>query len=104
MSSPGFARFRSRELRAVLEHLQLRVDHVRLHAVADGAGVHDLGQFVEPSSVLERYAEEFGDDVGGQRARDVVDEIALAALGHVVDDLACHVRDVVVAGVRPVAA
>ena len=67
-----------------------------LVGVADRAAVHDLGQFVEPATVFQRDAEQFRDHVRRERACDVVDEVALAPLRDVVDDLARHVGDVIV--------
>jgi hypothetical protein len=52
--------------------------------------------FVKPATVFQRNAEQLRDHIRRECARDVVDEIALAPLDHVVDDLARHVGHVVV--------
>ena len=46
-------------------------------------------------AVLDRPAQQLGDDLQRQLGRDVGDEVALAVLAHPVDDVVGHVADVV---------
>ena len=63
----------------------------RRHAV--GRSVDGLGQVVEPAPVVERDAEQLGDDKRRHLARDVGDGVALAPLDHGVDDLGGELVD-----------
>jgi hypothetical protein len=55
--------------------------------------VHHLGELVELAPVSERNADELGDQVGRQLARDVGNEVAFAARKHGVDDHATQLSD-----------
>ena len=93
MSSPGSARLRAATSAGVRQHLERR----RTALLGGGDGVvgrvHQLGEFVEPLTVRTRDAHQLGDQAGRQTAGDVVDEVALAAFDHVVDDLAGEFPD-----------
>ena len=71
----------------VLEHLHHRR---ALRALGHGLrrGVDRFGELIELAPVVERNAHQLGDDVGRHLAGDVGDEIAFAALDHLIDDLA----------------
>ena len=65
-------------------------------AVGLRGGVHALGEAVEPAAVVERDADQLGDDVRRQLAGDVGDEVAGAGRRHRVDDAARQPADALV--------
>ena len=58
------------------------------------AAHHGVGPCAEPRTVLDRQAEQLGDDDERQRLRDVLDEVALAARRHTIDQLARETANV----------
>ena len=89
----GLGALAGRHLRRVRQHLERR--RAALFGRGDGVvgGVHELGELVEAFAVLARDAHQLGDQSRRQASGHVVDEVALAAFDHVVDDLAGEFPD-----------
>ena len=78
------------DVRRVQQHLE----HRRTRFFGRRAGrVHLLREDVQPAAVVQRDAEHVGDDVGRELAGDVLDEVALATLDDLVDDLRGELGD-----------